>query len=99
MKFLVLLFASVLSAQVIPSATPLPSDATKVYVVTPAQRLAMSNWKASAEIAHRKHDHEAFARAHREWWDACQLARVDNKLPVTAVCDYEKNIIRGKDAR
>ena len=99
MKICILFFATVLAAQVWPGASTLPADTTKEYAISTAERLNLNNQKASAEIALRKHDHEAFSKAHHAWWDACQVARVDNKLPATAVCDYERNIIRGRDAR
>ena len=90
-----------MTAQIVPELNaPQLYDATKKYVLSPPQEQAMKNWKATAEIAHRKHDQQAFSNAHHQWFLACRQAVKDNGWPLnTAICDYDKNIVRGKDAR
>jgi len=98
MKILILFLATSMAAQVITSPV-LPLDTTKQYAISPAQQQEMRNWKNVAENARKKHDHEGFSKAHHAWWAACQADIKAHGFPQTAVCDFEKNQIRGKDAQ
>lgn len=99
MKILILFLSTTMFAQFMPSPDTQPLDTTSKYILTVPQEQAMKNWKAVAENAMKKRNHELFSKAHHEWFLACREAVKADGFPVTAFCDYQRNVIRGKDAK
>ena len=97
--FTVALLCGVLAAQDPGKLPPLPSDTTAEYAISAAQRQRLTAAKAAVDAALRQHNQEAFSRAHHQWWATCNAVKAEIHAPVTAVCDYDTSLVKGKDAK